>query len=740
MNKKLPAWVILTLIALVAALALGATYNGTKDRIAAQEAEKAVATRQELLPDAADFDQVAPEGEAEVFRGLDAAGNPVGYVSTGTVTGFGGPVEVTVGTDASGTITGVRVGGSNFQETAGLGATSKEPAFYEQFTGKEYPVDLTKNGGEIDAITAATITSSAVVRGVNETIKAMADTAGFKINEPVVLVDELGSNRYATSKQGFGGPVYVEAEVVDGVITDIVIGDDRFNETSGYGAGAKEEKFYSQYIGKGGTELVLNTDIDQVSGATITSKAVNDAVNMILLYVNDPAAFAAQMAAAADVPDVSIPEGAQTYTAEGKGLTGTFDVTISVDENAAVSGIQVGDASTDMDAPFLNNVKDNAVFLAQFLGRTGPVDAAEIDLVSGATISSQGLVEAVNKAWNKSQGIEEAPAPTAAPAAEVAGTEYRGKGQGLSDTFPVMVTLDDSGTIAAIRVKDTDSEYDGPFLALVRTNDAFLSQFIGKSGSVSEDEIDLVTGATVSSKGVVAAVNEVLAKAAAEAPAAEPAATEAPAAETAGTEYRSKGQGLSDTFPVIVTVDENGSVTEIKVKGTDSEYDEPFLAKVKDNEEFLNQFIGKAGSVAEDEIDLVTGATVSSKGVIAAVNDALAQAAAAPAAKPAAAEASAEEAAGTEYRGKGQGLSDTFPVIVTVDENGAVTAIKVKGTDSEYDEPFLAKVKDNEEFLNQFIGKAGSVAEDEIDLVTGATVSSKGVLDAVNEVLQGLAK
>ena len=47
MNKKLPAWIVLTVISLVAALALGATYNGTKDRIAAQEAEKAVAVRQE---------------------------------------------------------------------------------------------------------------------------------------------------------------------------------------------------------------------------------------------------------------------------------------------------------------------------------------------------------------------------------------------------------------------------------------------------------------------------------------------------------------------------------------------------------------------------------------------------------------------------------------------------------------------------------------------------------------------
>ena len=171
MSKKLPAWIVLTVISLVAALALGATYNGTKDRIATQEAEKAVAVRQELLPAAADFKLLTAEDETEVYQGLDASGASVGYVSVGTVTGFGGPVEVTVGMDDEGTIAGVRVGGSNFSETAGLGAKSKEPAFYEQFAGMVYPVDLTKNGGEVDAITAATITSSAVVRGVNDTAK-----------------------------------------------------------------------------------------------------------------------------------------------------------------------------------------------------------------------------------------------------------------------------------------------------------------------------------------------------------------------------------------------------------------------------------------------------------------------------------------------------------------------------------------------------------------------------------------
>lgn len=718
MSKKLPAWIVLTVISLVAALALGATYNGTKDRIATQEAEKAVAVRQELLPAAADFKLLTAEDETEVYQGLDASGASVGYVSVGTVTGFGGPVEVTVGMDDEGTIAGVRVGGSNFSETAGLGAKSKEPAFYEQFAGMVYPVDLTKNGGEVDAITAATITSSAVVRGVNDTAKYIAEKAGIKLKEPVVLVQELGNNRYATSKQGFGGPVYVEAEIVDGAITDIVIGDANFNETSGYGAGAKEEKFYSQYVGKSGTGLVLNSDVDQVSGATITSTAVNDAVNLLLLYVNDRAAYEAQLADAPEEVDVSIPAGAQTFTAVGKGLTGTFDVTIAVDENAAVTGIEVGDASTAEDGAFLGQVKNNNAFLAQFIGTAGNIDAASIDTVTGATISSNGVISAVNKAWNESQGIVEA---TPAPTAEPTGTEYKTKGQGLTGAFSVWVYVD-NGAVTGLKVRSTESEYDEPYLDLVKGNSAFLSQFVGKSGQIAESDIDLVSGATISSQGVLAAVNDALAKAAS-APAE---ATPAPAADIAGTEYKTKGQGLTGAFGVTVVLDDNGAVAGVKIGSSESEYDGTYLDMVKGSDAFLSQFVGKTGEIAD--ADTVTGATISSKSVVDAVNEVL---------KNNAPAAEAPATLAGEYTQEAQSFLDALKVTVTLDDAGAITAINVADSENADSAPYAAKAQ-SEAFLSQFIGKKAPLAEDDADVVTGATFSCKAVISAVNAVYEQL--
>jgi uncharacterized protein with FMN-binding domain len=71
------------------------------------------------------------------------------------------------------------------------------------------------------------------------------------------------------------------------------------------------------------------------------------------------------------------------------------------------------------------------------------------------------------------------------------------------------------------------------------------------------------------------------------------------------------------------TLNDDGTVKAVTLGESDSENDKPFLAMVN-NEEFLNQFAGKAAPV--EGIDAVTGATTSSNAIVAAVNEALAQA------------------------------------------------------------------------------------------------------------------
>ena len=747
MNKKLPAWIVLTVICLVAALALAFTYNGTKDRIAQQEEAKTVAVRQALLPAAASFEAV--DG-SEVYRGVDANGAAVGYVTVNTVKGFGGDVEISVAVDPEGVIQGISVGGANFKETAGLGAKSKEPAFTEQFAGKTAPVALKKNGGEIDAITAATITSSAVVRGVNDAVTMLAEKAGFTIQQAASAVEEKGNGRYATEKQGFAGPVYVELALDgEGKITEIAIGDDRFSETSGFGAKAREEAFYGQYIGKTG-QLTLGQDIDAVSGATITSTAVNDAVNLILLYVNDPAAYAAQQSA--EPVNVGIPEGAQAYTAQAKGLTGTFPVSISVDEQGMVSGIAVEDSESANDAAFVQRVQNDTAFLSQFIGQAAPFDEAAIDTVTGATVSSKAVIAAVNQAYNAAMGIAE---PTAAPTAEptevptqstvaepAEGTVVSAQAKGLTGEFPVNVTVDESNAIVKVELGDSSTDMDASFLNMVKTDANYLNQFVGKTAPVDEASIDVVAGATVSSKAVVAAVNaacENLPEAGITVIGGADGATEIvvdenlPAAEeTTGTVLTAQGKGLTGEFPVNVTVDESNAIVKVELGESSTDTDASFLNMVKTDANYLNQFVGKTAPVDEAAIDVVAGATVSSKAVVAAVNAACENL---PKAEPA-----AEEATGTVLTAQGKGLTGEFPVNVTVDESNAIVKVELGDSSTDMDASFLNMVKTDANYLNQFVGKTAPVDEASIDVVAGATVSSKAVVAAVNAACENLPK
>ncbi len=330
MKHKLAAWISLCLIAVVAAVCLAATNEITKDVIEEQGIKAAEEARVRLIPEAESF---APL-ETEEVDALDNAyegkrwDETVGFIAQTTAKGFGGPVEIIVGVNADGSIAGVSVGGSAFAETAGLGAKAKDPAFAEQFEGDKAPLTL---GEDVDAITAATITSNAVIKGVNTALEALENLTGVEMyeNEAVSIAD-LGGGRYGTSKPGFAGPVYVEIQLdAAGAITEIVIGDASFSETPSYGGKAQAPAFSDQFIGKSDS-VALGENVDAVSGATITSKAVVDAVNLLFLYHKDPAAALAESAPVEFVMP-EIPADALTAYAATQGFGGPVEVTITTD-------------------------------------------------------------------------------------------------------------------------------------------------------------------------------------------------------------------------------------------------------------------------------------------------------------------------------------------------------------------------------------------------------------------------
>lgn len=163
---------ILFVICVVVSAALAGTNLLTRDRIAQAQAQKAEESRMIVLPGAESFEE--RDGH---YAGLDGGGNTVGYVFETEGKGYGGSVNVMTGISAEGSITGVVI--LSHGETPGLGANAEKESFREQY--KQPVGDLTggisvvkfqaPKEGEIQAMTGATITSTAVTNAVNSAIE-----------------------------------------------------------------------------------------------------------------------------------------------------------------------------------------------------------------------------------------------------------------------------------------------------------------------------------------------------------------------------------------------------------------------------------------------------------------------------------------------------------------------------------------------------------------------------------------
>ena len=128
---------------------------------------------------------VLPGGfDTEISDFADATGivskvyqGEAGYAVEVGPGGFDNTITMMVGVDNEGKVLGISV--VSHTETAGLGAvadadTPKGIAFREQFVGASGAVSVTKDGGTMDAITSATITSRAVCAGVNAALAVVA--------------------------------------------------------------------------------------------------------------------------------------------------------------------------------------------------------------------------------------------------------------------------------------------------------------------------------------------------------------------------------------------------------------------------------------------------------------------------------------------------------------------------------------------------------------------------------------
>jgi electron transport complex protein RnfG len=274
-------------VALACSVVLQFVYSYTAPRIEETRNQLMLDGLQEVI-DAAEFEQVLPD---TVWHALDSSGKLMGIVFRVFPQGYAGAIPIMVGLDLDQTVTGIRIASAaeGMNETPGLGAKILEDDFKGQFIGKSGDrVLLTKDGGEIDAITAATISSRAVCNGIKKGIELYShytcepfDPACVftKTDDFIAIIDDTlwfavinGDTAgivFIGSAQGYGDRIDYAAGIdTKARIIDITVLYE--NETTGIGDVIASREFLEQFKEK--------TSPNTVSGATVSTKALIDAV------------------------------------------------------------------------------------------------------------------------------------------------------------------------------------------------------------------------------------------------------------------------------------------------------------------------------------------------------------------------------------------------------------------------------------------------------------------------------
>lgn len=162
--------IVLTVITVVAAACLGAMNNLTAEPIAASKKAKQEEAIKAVLPEFTTVDEEAIVNKQKIFRAYNANGELVGIAIETRELGFGGDVTTMVGFDANGTIVDYSL--LAHAETPGLGSKLvdwfKVKSDIRGAGANKMPLRVSKDGGEYDAITAATISSRAFLNSINK--------------------------------------------------------------------------------------------------------------------------------------------------------------------------------------------------------------------------------------------------------------------------------------------------------------------------------------------------------------------------------------------------------------------------------------------------------------------------------------------------------------------------------------------------------------------------------------------
>jgi len=172
----------LTIICIVVSLMLALVNMFTADTIAANAAKEKENAILAIFPDGKKTELLSWAEGNEVFLVM-TDNELLGCCISLSENGFGGAISMMVGLDSTGAVHGVRI--LSLSETPGLGTRVKNDSFLSGFAGRE-PFVIGEN---FDAISGATVSSTAMVRGVNRALELMPDMAAAAQKRGLTVAD-----------------------------------------------------------------------------------------------------------------------------------------------------------------------------------------------------------------------------------------------------------------------------------------------------------------------------------------------------------------------------------------------------------------------------------------------------------------------------------------------------------------------------------------------------------------------
>lgn len=227
MAKILKLGIVLFVFTALTGLILGGVYTMTLEPIAAAKEKEKMAALAETLPEASDFEAVALQQGQNVVKEVNkgsANGKTVGYNITVTPKGYGGLIEMVVGINLNGRLTGIKILSHN--ETPGLGAKAAEPAFSGQFKQKDINKGVDKKvvtkakpgaKNEAQAVSGASKSSWAVAEGTKKAEPASSVQQQQTGVEEIVVTKTKPTND--NEVQAISGATITSRAVAEGVNT-----------------------------------------------------------------------------------------------------------------------------------------------------------------------------------------------------------------------------------------------------------------------------------------------------------------------------------------------------------------------------------------------------------------------------------------------------------------------------------------------------------------------------------------